>query len=299
VDDFGHSGTDVLHLAVVAPATIAARQSADWGIVQAEQIDTIRREPFDYEYMGSQHLLIATERAERYDGETRVDGLPTSHRREWGRKLTFVPAGHRFSGWQKPRALLRSTFLYINPKSPLLSDELRIDEIEFRPRLFFFDADIWATALKLKARLQHACRSQRAYVEAQGIALVCELMRMSEAGSSLALETPGGLPGWQQKKLAQHIEEHLADEVSLSSLAHLVHLSPYHFSRAFKQSFGMPPHRYLKSRRIERAKMLLAERNKSITEIGLEVGFSETSSFTNAFRKFTGEAPTGYRRGIA
>jgi AraC family transcriptional regulator len=61
----------------------------------------------------------------------------------------------------------------------------------------------------------------------------------------------------------------------------------------------MPPHRYLTSRRIERAKALLAERQRSITEIGLEVGFSETSSFTNAFRKFTGETPTGYRRVIA
>jgi AraC-like DNA-binding protein len=54
---------------------------------------------------------------------------------------------------------------------------------------------------------------------------------------------------WQQKKLTQYIDEHLAEDVSLSSLAELVHLSPYHFSRAFKQSFNMPPHRYLTNRR--------------------------------------------------
>ena len=297
--DFRDSETRVPQLAVVAPATIVARQSADWGVVQADQIDTIRHEPFDYEFKGSRHLLIATERAERYDGETLVEGLPKSNRREWGRKLTFVPAGHRFYGWQKPRALLRSTFLYINPQSPLLCPEPRMAEFEFRPRLFFFDPDIWATALKLKAQLQYSCRSQRAYVEAQGIALAYELMRMSEAGSPLASDAQARLPGWQQKKLTQYIEEHLADEVSLSSLAQLVHLSPYHFSRAFKQSFGMPPHRYLTSRRIERAKALLAGHNWSVTEIGLEVGFSEASSFTNAFRKFTGETPTGYRRSLA
>jgi len=297
VDDFDNSGAHAPHLAVVAPATITARQSADSGVVQVEQIDTVRREPFDYEFRGSHHLLIATERAERYEGETRVEGLPTSNRREWGRKLTFVPAGRRFYGWQKPRALLRSTFLYINPRSSLLCDSLRLAEVELKPRLFFFDPDVWTTALKLKDRLQYSCRSQRAYVEAQGIALVCELIRMSEAAPA-ETGVQGGLPGWQERKLGEYIEEHLAEEVSLSSMAEVVHLSPYHFSRAFKQSFGMPPHRYLTSRRIERAKTLLAEHKRSVTDIGLSVGFSETSSFTNAFRKLTGETPTSYRRGV-
>ena len=299
----GPDGTPVAtmrmpHVAVTPPA-IVQRECDDWGLVQAEQVEIIRHEPFDYEFRGVRHLLIASERAERYDGETLVDGLPRSNRREWNRRMSFVPAGHRFCGWQKPRALLRSTFLHIDQLSSLLCSELRFAEIDFRPRLFFFDPDVWATALKLKAQLRHPCRSQSAYVEALGIALAHELVRMNEGGQSLVSDVRGGLPGWQQKKLMQHIEEHLPDEISLSSLAQLVQLSPYHFSRAFKQSFGMPPHRYLTSRRIERAKTLLAERNLSVTEIGLDVGFSETSSFTAAFRKVTGETPTDYRRILA
>jgi AraC family transcriptional regulator len=166
-------------------------------------------------------------------------------RRAWSRRMSFIPAGHRFYGWQKPRALTRSTFLYIDPLSPLLGSELHFSEVEFRPRLFFFDLDIWETALKLKAQLQNSCRSQKAYVEALGIALAHELTRMNEDTPSLASDARGGLPHWQQKKLTQYIEEHLADEVSLLSLAQLAQLSPYHFSRAFKQSFGMPPHQYL------------------------------------------------------
>jgi len=248
------STAPVSHLAVAPPA-VAQQQSADWGLVQVEQVDIIRHEPFSYEFKGPRHLLIASERAERYDGETLVDGLPRSNRRAWSRRMSFIPAGHRFYGWQKPRALTRSTFLYIDPLSPLLGSELRFTEVEFKPRLFFFDLDIWETALKLKAQLQNSCRSQKAYVEALGIAL--------------------------------------------ASLAQLAQLSPYHFSRAFKQSFGMPPHQYVTSRRIERAKTLLAERELSVTEIGFDVGFSETSSFTAAFRKYTGETPTNYRRSLA
>jgi AraC family transcriptional regulator len=289
--------TSMAHIAVTPPA-IAQRQSADWGLVQPEQVETIRHEPFDCEFKGSRHLLIATECAERLDGESIVDGLPRSNRREWNRKLTFVPVGHRLYGWAKPRSLLRSTFLYIDPRSSLLS-ELRFAEVEFRPRLFFFDPDVWATALKFKAQLQRPCRSKTAYVEALGIALAYELMRMNEGGSPAVSDMRGGLPAWQQKRLAQYVEEHLADQISLSSLARLVQLSPCHFSRAFKESFGIPPYRYLTSRRIARAKAMLAERKLSVTEIGLGVGFSETSSFTSAFRKVTGETPTDYRRSLA
>jgi AraC family transcriptional regulator len=283
-----------------APRSIVQHQTADWSAVRADNVEGVRHEAFDYEFKASPgHLLIASERAERYDGETLVDGLPRSRVRTWNRKLTFVPAGTRFYGWQKPRALSRVTFVYFDPRSSLLQSELRFGETEFRPRLFFFDRDLWETALKLKAQVENSARNQSAYVEALSIALAYELMRMNESVSPVVSRIRGGLPNWQQKKLLQYIDEHLAEDISLSSLAELAQLSPYHFSRAFKQSFGMPPHRYLTTRRIERAKSLLAGRKLSVTEIGLDVGFSETSSFTSAFRKVTGETPTDYRRSLA
>jgi AraC family transcriptional regulator len=258
----------------------------------------LRHEPFAYEFTAPRHLLIASA-TDRYDGETRVDELPRSHLRAWNRKMTFVPAGCRFSGWQKPRALCRGAHLYIDPRSSLLQTDLRFAEIQFRPRLLFFDDDLWDTAVKLRAQVRSSDQRQTAYAEALSVALACELMRVNESGLPSVTRVRGGLPEWQQKKLMQYIDEHLAEDVSLSSLAELVHLSPYHFSRVFKHSFDMPPHRYLTNRRIERAKSLLAARKLSVTEIGLNVGFSETSSFTSAFRKITGETPTDYRRRVA
>ena len=59
----------------------------------------------------------------------------------------------------------------------------------------------------------------------------------------------------------------------LATLAGLARLSTYYFCRAFKQSFGVPPHRYHTSRRIEQAKVMLAARKHSVTEIGLTLGF--------------------------
>jgi len=287
-------------LVAFAPAAIVRRQTAAWSAIKADNVDGVRHEAFDYRFKASSHhVLMASERAERYDGETLVDGLPKSHLRAWNRKMTFVPAGCGFYGWQQPRALSRVSFFYIDPHSPLLQPELRFAEIQFRPRLFFFDRDLWETALKLKAQVESSGPNKTAYVEALSIALAYELIRVNEGMPPPISHLRGGLAGWQQKKLALYIDQHLAEDITLLSLTELVQLSPYHFSRAFKQSFGVPPHRYLTGRRIERAKNLLAERNLSVTEIGLDVGFRETSAFTAAFRKIIGETPTEYRRSLA
>jgi AraC family transcriptional regulator len=123
-----------------------------------------------------------------------------------------------------------------------------------------------------------------------------ELMRLHTGEPAEKHEVRGGLAAWQERSVVAYIEEHLAEPISLVTLAQLARLSRYHFSRAFKQSFGQPPHRYHTSRRIERAKVLLAKPVQSVTEIGFSMGFSEASSFTAAFRRETGLTPSSYRR---
>src|SRR3977135_2621825 len=97
----------------------------------------------------------------------------------------------------------------------------------------------------------------------------------------------GGLAPWQQRIVTTYIEEHLGEQIPLATLAELVRLSPYYFCRAFKQSLGLPPHRYHNKRRIEQAKILLAKPAPSVTDIGMKDGFSETSSYNVAFTKTT------------
>ncbi|MEO7336258.1 MAG: AraC family transcriptional regulator [Caldimonas sp.] len=104
----------------------------------------------------------------------------------------------------------------------------------------------------------------------------------------------GFAPGVRARVLA-HIEKHLGEPIDAVSLARLVGLSTCHFARAFKQSFGAPPHRYVLRRRLEQAAHRLREPEGSLSAIALESGFSDQSHFTRCFGRWAGETPSAYR----
>jgi AraC family transcriptional regulator len=293
LSDFRSSSPSIVE---ISPPDIARRRLANWGAIQADAVRVTRRETFEYGFQARRHLLIAYERAERDDGETLIEGLPKSTLREFNCKLSFVPAGHRFYGWQRPRVLTRVTYFYIDLQDPLFDLDSGIACPVISPRLFFFDQAVWDTALKLKAEVGNSDPCSRHYAEALSLVLMHELVRLERSASATARLLRGGLPVWQQKRVMEFIEEHLAEDISLAALAELAGLSLYHFARAFTQSMGVPPHRYHMARRMDRARSLLRKPALSVTEIGIQTGFRETSSFTRAFRRFTGHTPTEYRR---
>ena len=291
--DLGSSHRSIVE---ISPPDIAYRRLAHWGAMQADTVKVTRRGTFEYGFQARRHLLIAHERAERNEGETFIEGLPKSTLREFNCRLSLVPAGHRFYGWETPRVLTRVTYFYIDLQDRLFDPETGITSSSITPRLFFFDQAVWDTALKLKAEVGNSDPSSRQYVEALSLALMYELVRSERTASGATPPLRGGLPRWQQKRVAEFIEEHLAEDISLSTLAELVDLSLYHFARAFKLSFGVPPHQYHMARRMDRARSLLQGSSLSVTQIGIQIGFRDTSSFTRAYRKFAGVAPSEYRR---
>lgn len=78
-------------------------------------------------------------------------------------------------------------------------------------------------------------------------------------------------------------------------LAEVSGVSQAHFARSFRQAFGVPPHRYLLTRRIERATALLRDTDRPITDIAFETGWSSLGSFGRIFRDITGESPGAVR----
>jgi AraC-like DNA-binding protein len=92
------------------------------------------------------------------------------------------------------------------------------------------------------------------------------------------------------------IDARYGERLDVLELARAAGASPSHFSRSFAKAFGTSPHRYLTSRRIERAKHLLVSTDDSILAIGLAVGFESAASFSSAFNRVVGVSPRAYRR---
>jgi AraC-like DNA-binding protein len=86
-----------------------------------------------------------------------------------------------------------------------------------------------------------------------------------------------------------------AQPLDIDNLAQVAHVSPAHFIRTFKSTFGETPHRYLQRRRVERSMFMLSETDRSVTDICLDVGFASLGTFSRTFREIVGVAPSEYR----
>jgi AraC family transcriptional regulator len=285
----------------IIPCEAVTRRALTWDGTTAEIVQITTHQPIELRYRGPRHLLVLYQQGMRRDGDSQVEGLPRSSLRDLKGKLTFVPAGHEYRERHVPRALVRAVYIYFKPdRLPVHTESgVAADFAGLAPRLFFDDPALASTARKIERLLESTGSSNQPYFEALGVVLAHELIRLNTGTERADAPFRGGLAPWQQRIVTAHIEEHLAEPISLATLAQLVRLSPYYFCRAFKQSFGLPPHRYHTQRRIEQAKILLGKPRPSVTEIGLSVGYSETSSFTTAFRKATGITPTAYHRSLS
>ncbi|WP_377267963.1 helix-turn-helix domain-containing protein [Peterkaempfera sp. SMS 1(5)a] len=88
-----------------------------------------------------------------------------------------------------------------------------------------------------------------------------------------------------------------AQPLDVPALARIAHVSPSHFSRTFRATFGETPHRYLQRRRVERAMFLLRETGNSATDICFMVGFESPGTFSRTFHRIVGRSPREYRKG--
>ena len=111
------------------------------------------------------------------------------------------------------------------------------------------------------------------------------------------IESSGGLAIWQAKRVMAYIEAHLNTQLRASDLAATTRLSVGHFSRAFKISFGRPPHAFVMTRRAEKAKqLLLLEDPIPLAEIALRCGLSDQAHLSRVFRGVVGHSPAAWRR---
>jgi AraC family transcriptional regulator len=139
--------------------------------------------------------------------------------------------------------------------------------------------------------------ADRILIESLGTALCIRIARRFVG--RLPLPTSGGLSPGRLQRVRDYVEAHLDDDLSLTVLADIACLSPYHFSRSFKHATGVGPQRYVIQRRLERAKRLLRQTGQPLALIAQEAGFADQSHLTQMFRREMGVTPGRFRAALA
>ncbi len=97
------------------------------------------------------------------------------------------------------------------------------------------------------------------------------------------------------RRARDQMDREYARALDVPTMARTALMSPAHFSRQFRRAFGETPYAYLLTRRVERAQALLRRRDRSVTEVCAEVGFTSLGSFSAKFAEVAGEPPSSYR----
>ena len=110
-------------------------------------------------------------------------------------------------------------------------------------------------------------------------------------------EPEGGLSELALKRATDYVGDNLAGNLTLAEIARAANISPYHFSRLFKESIGLSPHQYVIRERVERSKELLVNTNLPLHEVAAVAGFADQSHMGRHLKRLVGVSPTRLRRG--
>jgi AraC-like DNA-binding protein len=164
-----------------------------------------------------------------------------------------------------------------------------------------FQAGTAAAMLKLlrdaDAALERSPKEAKACIARASAMLQFEQDR-ARLGSDRAWPAPvrGGLAPWQTLRVKSHIDANLGTRIRMNHLAEIARLSPSYFSRAFKVTFGISPHAYIASRRIERAQGMMLKSDEPLCQIAVACGLCDQAHFSKLFRQVVGTTPNLWRR---
>jgi AraC family transcriptional regulator len=170
----------------------------------------------------------------------------------------------------------------------------RVEVVDFFGR----DEILWPICLVCAELLAARVSGKSARVAALTHLMAAHIVEKYTSAAGKKNEHRGGLPIVQLRKVEDYVAEHLAEDISVETLAELVELSPSHFAHVFKDTTGMTPLQFLTRGRITQAQQLIRETSRSLIDVGLEVGYSSPSHFAQVFRRVVGVTPTEFRSSL-
>jgi AraC family transcriptional regulator len=163
---------------------------------------------------------------------------------------------------------------------------------ELAPSIHIRDPQIERIGWMMQAEDHDAYPGGRLFTDSLASALAARLLSLQSHREALYSRPGRTLPAWRLRKVIEYIEAHLDEDLTLKELATVAGFSLSHFKLLFKQAIGMPVHRFVLERRVERARMRLLEGGKSLTEIALEAGFAHSSHMGRCMHRVLGLKPS-------
>ncbi|MBV8591552.1 MAG: helix-turn-helix transcriptional regulator [Acetobacteraceae bacterium] len=170
--------------------------------------------------------------------------------------------------------------------------------VELVPRLGDQDALIEQLALGIREALTDPDPGAQVYADQLARALGARLLRAHSNRVPQHIAPRGGLTRAQLARALEFMDANLSGSPSLQEMAGAAGLSPAHFIRQFKATVGVAPHQHLLRSRLERAKRLLRQTDRSVAQIAFECGFSHQEHMTRVFSRLTGTTPAAFRRTV-
>jgi AraC family transcriptional regulator len=221
----------------------------------------------------------------------RVNGRPVEHHFARGSNLAIIPPGTEIEGeWSvQPRFEYAVVFL----DSPFVMDRLKA-QIE-QPMLACRHERLTSGLAELCDEAAAPDNVFELFAEGWATLALAHMVRVCRTSEPAHAPMQGGLSARALRRVDDYIRANLAEKILLSDLCSLADLSQRHFLRAFGQSAGTTPHKYILRLRIEESKRRLRETDESMTEVALAAGFSHSQHFATSFRNAVGLSPTSYR----
>jgi AraC family transcriptional regulator len=187
---------------------------------------------------------------------------------------------------------------YLEPEyvAQIAHESVNSDHVELLLTIKRADLFIQQIGLALKSSLEEDRVGDRFYADSLATALAAHLVRHYSTRNHCLREYEDGLSKQKLKQAIAYIDAHLGEDLSLNDMAHELGMSQYYFCHLFKRSMGLSPHQFLIRQRVERAKRLLKQPDRTITAIALDCGFANQSHFARYFRQCTGMNPNQFRK---
>ncbi|RFP15822.1 MULTISPECIES: AraC family transcriptional regulator [unclassified Duganella] len=209
------------------------------------------------------------------------------------RHVCIIPAGHAHTAAWTADAQLTS----ITVKPAFLRSLAQANGhhgYEIAPHYASVDPFMWHMARSIEQQMRNRRELEQSYLESVAIVIGQHLLS-TYSDTPAPSPAPGGLPRYKIRRAVDYIRAHHQDDIGFKDIAGQLDMSPYHFARMFKQSTRESPHQFIMRCRIESAKKMLIESDKSIADIAFEVGYKSQSYFTTRFALLVGMTPAAFR----